>query len=377
MTYEPQLVTLAKPSTTPAASDASQASVSIGASTLVGSSTSVGPATLVGQRLIDRFGRLHTSLRVSVTDRCNIRCFYCMPNENIQFRPREELLTFEEIERFVRVSARLGVRKLRLTGGEPLVRRDVPALVARLSAIAGIEEIALTTNGILLEEQAVALKAAGLTRLNISLDAMSESTFQKIARREGLDRVFAGIVAARAAGFRRMRLNAVAIRGITEEEIVPLARYAREQECELRFIEFMPLDAEQRWDSNQVLTGEEIRRRLEAEFGPLREAPRPDPSQPACDYEFADGVGGIGFINPVSQPFCGDCNRLRITAEGQIRNCLFSTDEWDARALLRGGGDDEQLANLIVDCVAAKKAGHGIDSPEFIRPERSMYQIGG
>ncbi len=383
MTYEPQLVTLAKPSTTPAASDASQASVSIGASTsvgsstLVGSSTSVGPATLVGQRLIDRFGRLHTSLRVSVTDRCNIRCFYCMPNENIQFRPREELLTFEEIERFVRVSARLGVRKLRLTGGEPLVRRDVPALVARLSAIAGIEEIALTTNGILLEEQAVALKAAGLTRLNISLDAMSESTFQKIARREGLDRVFAGIVAARAAGFRRMRLNAVAIRGITEEEIVPLARYAREQECELRFIEFMPLDAEQRWDSSQVLTGEEIRRRLEAEFGPLREAPRPDPSQPACDYEFADGVGGIGFINPVSQPFCGDCNRLRITAEGQIRNCLFSTDEWDARALLRGGGDDEQLANLIVDCVAAKKAGHGIDSPEFIRPERSMYQIGG
>ena len=379
MTYDPKIVTLAKPSANAAVADVSTADVS----TAAGAIASMVPpgedraSALSAARLVDRFGRLHTSLRVSVTDRCNIRCFYCMPNENIQFRPREELLTFEEIERFVRVSARLGVRKLRLTGGEPLVRRDLPSLVARLSAIAGIEEIALTTNGILLEEQAAALKAAGLARLNVSLDAMSEATFQKIARREGLDRVFAGIAAARAAGFRRLRLNAVAIRGITEDEVVPLARYAREQECELRFIEFMPLDAEQRWDTSQVLTGEEIRRRLEAEFGPLREAPRPDPSQPACDFEFADGIGGIGFINPVSQPFCGDCNRLRITAEGQIRNCLFSTAEWDARAVMRGGGDDEQLARLIVDCVAAKKAGHGIDSPEFIRPERSMYQIGG
>ncbi|MFM7073944.1 MAG: GTP 3',8-cyclase MoaA [Planctomycetota bacterium] len=386
MTYEPQLekttktapigVALNAPSTPIAAVTSASATLSA-SSDPAALSASASPPALVAQRLVDRFGRVHTSLRVSVTDRCNIRCFYCMPNENIQFRPREELLTFEEIERFVRVSAGLGVGKLRLTGGEPLVRRDLSVLVARLAAIEGIEEIALTTNGILLEEQAEALRKAGLTRLNVSLDAMSEATFQKIARREGLARVFAGITAARQAGFRRIRLNAVAIRGITEYEIVPLARYAREQECELRFIEFMPLDAEQRWDTSQVLTGDEIRRRLEAEFGPLRAAPRPDPSQPASDFEFADGVGGIGFINPVSQPFCGDCNRLRITAEGQIRNCLFSTAEWDARAVLRGGGDDEHLARMIVDCVAAKKAGHGIDSPEFIRPERSMYQIGG
>lgn len=380
MTHEPQLEKITKTVTIddtvnaattpiPAASAAPSASAALSASD--------GLSALAARRLVDRFGRVHTSLRVSVTDRCNIRCFYCMPNENIQFRPREELLTFEEIERFVRVSAGLGVRKIRLTGGEPLVRRDLSVLVARLAAIEGIEEIALTTNGILLEEQAETLRKAGLTRLNVSLDAMSEATFQKIARREGLSRVFSGITAARQAGFCRIRLNAVAIRGITEDEIVPLARYAREQECELRFIEFMPLDAEQRWDTSQVLTGDEIRRRLEAEFGPLRAAPRPDPSQPASDFEFADGVGGIGFINPVSQPFCGDCNRLRITAEGQIRNCLFSAAEWDARAVMRGGGDDGQLARLIVDCVAAKKAGHGIDSPEFIRPERSMYQIGG
>jgi cyclic pyranopterin phosphate synthase len=328
-------------------------------------------------QLVDRFGRVHTSLRISVTDRCNIRCFYCMPNENIQFRPRAELLTFEEIERFARVVAGMGVRKLRLTGGEPLVRSDLHLLVAQLTAIPGIQEVALTTNGILLGEQAAALKQAGLTRLNVSLDGMSEATFQKITRREGLQRVLDGIAAAQRVGFQNIRLNAVAIRGITEEEIVPLARFARQQQCELRFIEFMPLDAEQNWQSEQVLNGDEIRSRIEAEFGPLRAVDRPDPSQPATDFAYADGGGRVGFINPVSQPFCGDCNRLRITAEGQVRNCLFSTAEWDARAILRGGGDDQALAQLVADCVLAKKAGHGIDSPEFIRPERAMFQIGG
>ena len=327
--------------------------------------------------LIDRFGRVHTSLRISVTDRCNIRCFYCMPNENVQFRKREELLTFEEMVRFVQVVARLGVRKLRLTGGEPLVRSNLPELVRRLAPIDGIDDIALTTNGILLADHAEALRDAGLKRLNVSLDAMSEDTFHRIARRDGLDRVLAGIEAATRAGFKRIRLNAVAIRGITEPEIVPLVRYARQHDCELRFIEFMPLDAEQHWNSSQVLAGEEIREKIEAQFGPLIPAPRPDPSQPATDYEFTDGGGMIGFINPVSQPFCGDCNRLRITAEGQVRNCLFSNVEWDARDLLRRGGDDEQLAQLVRDCVAAKKAGHGIDSPEFLRPERAMFQIGG
>jgi cyclic pyranopterin phosphate synthase len=213
--------------------------------------------------------------------------------------------------------------------------------------------------------------------LNISLDGLREETFQRISRRSGLDRVLAGIYAAKRCGFERIRLNAVAIRGITEDEIVPLGEFAREQEFELRFIEFMPLDAEGNWQTDQVLSGEMIRHILEAEFGPLIPAARPDPSQPATDYQFADGRGTIGFINPVTQPFCESCNRLRVTAEGQLRNCLFSTAEWDARALLRGAADDTQIAQLIRDCVWAKKPGHGIDTPEFVRPERAMYQIGG
>jgi cyclic pyranopterin phosphate synthase len=327
--------------------------------------------------LIDSFGRVHTNLRISVTDRCNIRCFYCMPDENIRFKPRSELLTFEELARLASVAAGLGVNKLRLTGGEPLVRAGLHELVRVLAAIPGIADIALTTNGILLAEQAQALRDAGLQRLNISLDGLSEATFQRIARREGLQRVIDGIFAARRAGFERIRLNAVAIRGITEPEIVPLASFAREHGFELRFIEFMPLDAEQHWQNEQVLSGEEIRRLLEAAFGDLIPAERPDPSQPASDYDFADGLGRIGFINPVTQSFCGDCNRLRVTAEGQIRNCLFSIEEWDARALLRGGASDEQIAALLHASVGAKKAGHGINSDEFLRPSRAMYQIGG
>jgi cyclic pyranopterin phosphate synthase len=329
------------------------------------------------QPLTDAFGRVHTNLRVSVTDRCNIRCFYCMPNENVQFKPRHDLLTFEEMERFVRVVAGMGINKVRLTGGEPLVRQDIDKLVARLAAVPGIDDIAMTTNGILLDRYAQKLKDAGLRRLNISLDALSEETFQRIARREGLQRVLDGIFAALRAGFEKIRLNAVAIKGITEAEVIPLCRFAREHDLELRFIEFMPLDAENHWESDQVLSGEAIRAMLEAEFGPLVPADRPDPSQPAVDFTFADSVGQIGFINPVSQPFCHECNRLRITAEGQVRNCLFSTAEWDARALLRGGAGDAQIAQLVRDCVARKKPGHGIDSPEFIRPERAMYQIGG
>jgi cyclic pyranopterin phosphate synthase len=327
--------------------------------------------------LVDSLGRVHTNLRISVTDRCNIRCFYCMPDENVRFKPRSEILSFEEIERFVRVVAPMGVRKLRLTGGEPLVRADMPGLIARLARIPGIEDIAMTTNGILLAEQAQALKDAGLRRLNISLDALSEETFRRISRRDGLDRVLAGIAAAKAAGFDKIRLNAVAIRGTTEPEIVPLAQFARNQGMEMRFIEYMPLDAENQWDHDQVLAGEEIRRTIEAAIGPLEPAERDDPSQPAMDYQFTDGSGQIGFINPVTQPFCGDCNRLRLTAEGQVRNCLFSTVEWDARALLRGGASDAELVQLVRDCVAAKKPGHGSDSDEFIRPQRAMYQIGG
>jgi len=327
--------------------------------------------------LLDRYGRTHTNLRVSVTDRCNIRCFYCMPDENVRFRPRDELLSFEEIARFVRVVAGLGVNKVRLTGGEPLVRNDLHRLVRMLASIDGIDDLALTTNGMLLEEQAQDLRDAGLRRINISLDTLDEETFYRISRREGLDRVLAGIHAANRVGFEKIRLNAIAIRGLTEPEIVPLARFARQHGMELRFIEFMPLDAEQHWQIEQVLTGDEIRRALEAEFGPLVPVHRDDPSQPATDFEFADGAGRVGFINPVSQPFCGDCNRLRLTAEGQVRNCLFSIEEWDARAVLRGGGSDEELAALVRACVAEKKPGHGIDREDFLRPARAMYQIGG
>src|SRR5262245_60245218 len=327
--------------------------------------------------LVDSLGRIHTNLRISVTDRCNIRCFYCMPDENVRFLPRRDILSFEEIERFARVCARLGVNKLRLTGGEPLVRAELHKLVGRLATIEGIHDIALTTNGILLAEQAQALKDAGLSRINISLDALTEETFRHIARRGGLDRVLAGIHAAKHVGFTRIRLNAVAIKGVTEPEVVPLANFAREHGMEMRFIEFMPLDAENRWQHDQVLTGEEIRRQLEDAIGPLAPIERSDPSQPAMDFRFIDGSGTLGFINPVTQPFCEDCNRLRLTAEGKIRNCLFSTVEWDARAVLRGGGTDDELTQLIRDCVWAKKPGHGIDTPDFVRPARAMYEIGG
>lgn len=327
--------------------------------------------------LLDRYGRRHTSLRLSVTDRCNIRCFYCMPAEGVVFRPRHELLTFEEIERFVRAVVPLGVNKLRLTGGEPLVRADLPKLVQRLSRIDGIRDIALTTNGMLLDRQAAALKAAGLDRINISLDTLREEVFQQITRREGLDQVLAGIAAAQTAGFRQIRLNAVAIRGLTEPEIIPLAEFARARNLELRFIEFMPLDADHHWSNDQLLTGAEIRRRLEQHFGPLVPATRPDASQPAVDFRFADDRGGIGFINPVSEPFCGNCNRLRLTAEGQVRNCLFSQVEWDARRLLRSGATDDELRTLVRQCVAAKAPSHGIGAEDFHQPERPMYQIGG
>jgi cyclic pyranopterin phosphate synthase len=331
-------------------------------------------------RLVDRFGRRHTDLRVSVTDRCNLRCSYCMPEEVI-FRPREELLTYEEIARVVGVVAKLGIRTIRLTGGEPLVRRDVTALVRQLVATPGIEEVALTTNGLLLAEQADGLRAAGLTRLNVSLDTLREDLFETIARRQGLDRVRAGLAAARRAGFAAaaIRINAVSIRGLTEQEIVPLAEFCRREGFHLRFIEFMPLDADEGWQRPQVLSGAEVRRILETFFGPLVPVAGADPGQPAVDYAWADGNGRVGFIDPVTQPFCGRCDRLRLTADGQVRNCLFSTVEWDVRGLLRGAepASDAAIAALVRDCVASKKAAHGIDSPAFERPARAMYQIGG
>jgi cyclic pyranopterin phosphate synthase len=331
----------------------------------------------VPQPLVDTCGRVHTNLRISVTDRCNIRCFYCMPLENVQFKPRHELLTFEEMVQFVRALAPLGIEKVRVTGGEPLVRSGLPRLIEQLARVPGIRDLAMTTNGLLLAEQAAALRSAGLQRLNISLDAMSAENFERIARRNGLDRVLEGIAAAQSVGFAKIRLNAVAIRGITEHEAIPLARFARDRGLELRFIEFMPLDAESTWNSQQVLTGAELRKLISQAIAPLYPVDRADPAQPAVDFAYADGQGNVGFINPVSEPFCGDCNRLRITADGKLRNCLFSTAEWDVRQLLRSGADDETIRQTVRECVWHKKPAHGIDTPQFQRPERAMYQIGG
>ena len=327
--------------------------------------------------LVDSLGRVHTNLRISVTDRCNIRCFYCMPNEEVSFRPREELLSFEEIEKFVRALVPLGIDKLRLTGGEPLVRSNLPALVARLSQVPGINDLALTTNGLLLTDQASELRQAGLHRLNISLDTLQEEKFHRITRRTGLPKVLDGIYTAQRVGFQKIRINAVAIQGLTEDDVIPLAEFSRTHGLELRFIEFMPLDAENHWNAESQLTGQTLRNILEKVYCPLVPSPRTDPSQPAVDFQFADGKGNIGFINPVSEPFCKNCNRLRLTAEGQVRNCLFSTVEWDARAILRESGSEQAIRQLVRDCVAAKQPAHGIGTVDFLKPQRAMYQIGG
>ncbi len=338
-----------------------------------------GTYNAVMSPLLDKFGRVHTNLRISVTDRCNIRCFYCMPNELVQFKPRDEILTFEEIVRFVSVVATAGVDKLRLTGGEPLLRAELPELIRQLRSIPGIRDIALTTNGILLDKHAGELKAAGLDRLNVSLDTLDEEIFEKIVRRKGLHRVLDGIRVAKQTGFEQIRLNAIAIKDLTESEIIPLVEFAIEQNMHLRFIEFMPLDADQNWTLDDVLTGESIRTIIEQQFGELQPALRIDSSQPATDFEFADENAPrakVGFINSVSEPFCGACNRLRLTAEGGVRNCLFSEEEWNVRSLIRSG-TDQQILDLVRASLSEKKRGHGRDDLDFLRPSKAMYQIGG
>lgn len=328
-------------------------------------------------KLIDSFGRQHTSLRLSVTDRCNVRCFYCMPSEHIEFLPRPEILTFEELTRVTEIFAGMGITKIRLTGGEPLVRKHLHRLIEQLRQIESIEEIALTTNAILLADQAAALRQAGLDRINVSLDTLDRQQFAEITRRDELDRVLQGIEAAQSAGFDDIRINAVAVKGMIEAQIIPLVRFAAERGLVMRFIEFMPLNAEGQWSNDEVLGGADIRFILEQEYGPLIPVPRPDPAQPATDFQFAESPGKVGFINSVTEPFCGDCNRLRLTADGKIHNCLFSNEEWDVRDLLRSGADVQSIADLIVDCVAHKKAAHGIGTAEFSKPRRAMYQIGG
>ena len=327
--------------------------------------------------LIDGFGRVHNNLRISVTDRCNIRCFYCMPADNVVFMNRKLLLSFEEIERFVRIVAPLGVNKLRLTGGEPLVRSELHVLVGMLADVPGIEDVGLTTNGILLAEQAQALYDAGLRRINVSLDALDPVKFQEITRREGYERVVAGIRKAQEVGFDPVKVNAVSVRGVTESEIVPFGHFARETGVEMRFIEYMPLDADNAWERDKVLFAREIVDTLSREIMPLVPCDDQNPHAPATDFAFEDGVGRIGFIASISQPFCASCNRFRLTADGKLRNCLFSLHETDIRSLLRGGADDDAIAEAVYACIAAKWEGHEINTARFVQPERPMYLIGG
>ncbi len=332
-------------------------------------------ATAAAARLVDRFGRVHTNLRVSVTDRCNLRCFYCMPDGNVAFLPKPELLTYEEIERVVRVAVGLGVNKVRLTGGEPLVRRDLPTLVAKLAEIPDLS-LGLTTNGILLADMARPLYDAGLRRLNVSLDALDAATFRAITRRDGFEKVLEGIAAAQAVGFESIKVNAVAVRGLTEDQVVPFGRFARESGCEIRFIEYMPLDADRAWEREKVLFADEILRLLAERVRPLVPLDG-DGHSPATEYEFDDGVGRIGIIASVSRPFCESCNRFRLTSDGKARACLFSLEETDLRSLLRGDGTDADVADALLACVAGKWEGHEINAARFQYPDRPMYSIGG
>jgi GTP 3',8-cyclase len=326
--------------------------------------------------LVDGWGRRIKSVRVSVTDKCNFRCRYCMPAEGLEWLGRDELLTFEELARVVGVLASLGVDEVRLTGGEPLARRDLPTLVSMLSEIPGVTDLSLTTNGVLLDRFAAALVEAGLRRLNVSLDSLSHVRFAEITRRDALDRVLAGLAEAeRHPELRPIKVNCVAIRGFTEEEVPALAELARRKPYVVRFIEFMPLDAEERWGADDVLTGAEIRALIEERW-PLVEIPA-KPSSTARRFGFADGAGEIGFVNPVSEPFCSTCDRIRLTADGQLRTCLFSRREWDLKTPLREGASDAELVELIRWAVRHKELKHRINDDGFVRASRSMSQIGG
>ncbi|HKA25740.1 MAG TPA: GTP 3',8-cyclase MoaA [Gaiellaceae bacterium] len=328
------------------------------------------------EALRDSWGREIKSLRVSVTDKCNFRCRYCMPAEGLEWLDRDELLSFEEIERLVGVLARMGVDEIRLTGGEPLARRDLPTLVGMLAGTPGVRDLSLTTNGVLLDRFATPLVEAGLRRLNVSLDSLSHVRFAEITRRDALDRVLAGLEEAeRHSELRPIKVNCVAIKGFTEEEVPALAELARRKPYVVRFIEFMPLDADQAWRDDDVLTGAEIRALIEQRW-PLEEVAA-KPSSTARRFRFADGAGEIGFVNPVSEPFCSSCDRIRLTADGQLRTCLFSRREWDLKTPLRDGSSNERIEQLIRFAVAHKELKHKINDPGFTRASRSMSQIGG
>jgi cyclic pyranopterin phosphate synthase len=326
--------------------------------------------------LQDGHGRLIGDLRVSVTDRCNFRCQYCMPAEGLPWLERAEILTFEEIARLVGLFASMGVSDVRLTGGEPLVRRAFPVLAQMLSRIEDVHELSVTTNGFLLERDAEALVRSGIDRFNVSVDSLQRDRFYKLTRRDALDQVLRGLeLLASFPEAHPIKVNAVAIRGFTEQEVLPFAELARRTPYEIRFIEFMPLDADRAWTPDQVLTGAEIRAAIQAVY-PLEPEPRP-PSATARVYRFADGQGRIGFINPISEPFCADCNRVRLTSDGRLRTCLFSLNETDLRGPMRDGASDAELETVIRDAVWRKELKHHVGERGFIQPQRSMSAIGG
>jgi cyclic pyranopterin phosphate synthase len=326
--------------------------------------------------LVDGHGRAIGDVRISVTDRCNFRCQYCMPAEGLPWLERSALLTYEEIERVVRVLSGMGVRDVRLTGGEPLVRRELWRLVERLSALEDVHDLSLTTNGYLLERQVEDLVRAGLRRVNVSLDALAPDRFFALTRRDSLAQVLAGLAAAeRYPELRPIKVNVVAIRGFTEDEVLGFAELARRSPYEVRFIEFMPLDGDRAWDRSKVLPNAEVRAIVESRH-PLEPLGR-ERSGTSRRWRFADGVGSLGFISPVTEPFCGDCNRIRLTAEGKLRTCLFSLGETDLRAPLRDGASDAELEAVIRDAVWHKELKHHVNDPGFVQPQRTMSQIGG
>jgi cyclic pyranopterin phosphate synthase len=334
------------------------------------------------RQLVDSFGRVHRDLRISVTDRCNFRCTYCMPAEGLHWLPRSEVLTFEEIERLARLMVeRYGVGAIRLTGGEPTLRAHLPSLVGRLAALRTAEgdpiDLSMTTNGATLDRHAADLRAAGLRRINISLDTLRRDRFVELTRRDELDAVLAGVDAAVAAGFERVKLNTVVMRGVNDDEIVDLAEFGRAIGAEVRFIEWMPLDAEQRWDLTAVVTQAEIVAAIDAVHPLEPSQPAGRGSAPAESFRYRDGGGRVGVIASVTHAFCESCDRIRLSAEGQFRNCLFAVDEIDVRGPLRAGATDDEIGALLEANVAHKWAGHDIGRVQFIRPSKSMSQIGG
>jgi cyclic pyranopterin phosphate synthase len=321
-------------------------------------------------------GRTIVNLRISVTDRCNFRCTYCMPADNVEFMDRTNLLSFEEIHRVVTVASGLGINRIRLTGGEPLMRKDLPTLIKMINEVEGINDVAMTTNAFFLKDQAQSLKDAGLTRLNVSLDALDPEKFRDVNRRDCLQAVLDGLDTARKVGFKSIKINAVAVRNFSESEVMGLIEYGRSDGFEVRFIEFMPLDSDKVWERDKVLFGHEIIELIKEKYE-LVPVDNSLEIGPASEYTFADGKGKIGIITAVSNPFCDHCNRIRMTADGKLRTCLFSADETNLKEMIRSGKSDENIAETIRQAVLIKEPGHKINLDDFERPDRAMHAIGG